>query len=412
MDLTHWKQIDQYCWSYSDAGSFPLIAYGDQQCVLRMHPQVLEQAWTLSQLPGLSTPVILLPDAHPGFAMPNGCVVGFDANHGGAILSGDIHLDHAYGVRCLKTGLQLSQLEPQLESLSETLQSGLAAGLIQRGLAHCNQDSFDLMLRSGAHWAVEEGWGFLEDLQFCEHHGLMPSADPCAVSAHAKDYVQQRLKHFGNGNHHVELHVVDDVYDLSIASHLGLHVTSIVVVIEAGSAGLSQQTCRDNLSALHGLTWTPLHSELGHQLLASIHASLNCALAYRQILTHLVREVFRQYWPDLFLPLLVDASHNSVQKESHLVGHDPRHLWVQRQGSTRAFGPCHGHIPDPYRQVGQPVLLGGGMGSFTEVLCGIDSSEQRSLSTSCWNINGSLLSEKAGLVRRVARLRPLRCIQG
>ncbi|MDA1156063.1 RtcB family protein, partial [Vulcanococcus sp. CPBay_Sum15L08_68] len=165
MDLTHWKQIDQYCWSYSDAGSFPLIAYGDQQCLLRMHPQVLEQAWTLSQLPGLSTPVTLLPDAHPGFAMPNGCVVGFDANHGGAILSGDIHLDHAYGVRCLKTGLQLSQLEPQLESLSETLQSGLAAGLIQRGLAHCNQDSFDLMLRSGAHWAVEEGWGFLEDLQ-------------------------------------------------------------------------------------------------------------------------------------------------------------------------------------------------------------------------------------------------------
>ena len=412
VDLTSWTQLDEFCWTYPNTESFPIFAYGNREKLIRMDPTVFSQALSLTSLPGLSTPVAVLPGAHPGYAMPYGSVVGFSTESEGSILCGDCSWDNAYGIRCLTTGLLMRDHENQLDQLSGAIQRALTRGEAQRRLLNCDRRSFDSMLLGGAHWSVEQGWGLYEDLRYCEQHGKMARASPDTVTRHIKDHTLKRLSHPGNGFHHIELLSVDKVYNSSIASVYGLCQGSIVIAIEGGSIGLSERLCREITSEMKGITWAPIQSEMGQKILGSTHAALNCALAYRQILTDIVRNVIGSLWTDSCVSVLLDISHNSVQKESHLVGHDSRRLWVQRQGSCRASGPSRLLEPTNFCKTGQPVLLGGESGCITELVCGVDSSEQRTMSTSGWLSSSASDCEQAGLIKRIVRLKSLDCIQG
>jgi tRNA-splicing ligase RtcB len=192
-----------------------------------------------------------------------------------------------------------------------------------------------------------------------------------------------------------------------------------------------------------------------------MRAAVNCALANRQVIGGLVRRVFARHFPAVSLRLLYDVSHNTCKAEEHEVGGRTRLLYVHRKGATRSFGPGHPDLPDEYRPIGQPVLIGGTMGTSSFVLAGTGKSERRAFSSSChgagrkmsrtaakktWQgkaliqelaAKGILIkshtssgaaeeapgaykdveevaavAETVGLSRRVARVRPIACVKG
>ncbi|HJW12320.1 MAG TPA: RtcB family protein, partial [Albitalea sp.] len=299
-------------------------------------------------------------------------------------------------------------------------------------------------------------------------------ADPTKVSDRAKERQLGEVGTLGSGNHYLELQVVDRLFDKRTAHAFGLAEGDLLVTIHCGSRGLGHQIGTDYLSRMvadaprHGLTLperelacAPIHSELGQAYLGAMRAAINCALANRQILTHLVRQVFAELLPKARLPLLYDVSHNTCKLEEHLVDGRVRQLYVHRKGATRAFGPGHPDLPPALRPAGQPVLIGGSMGTASYVLAGMPSSEAQAFASAChgagramsrhqatktWHGrevvdelagHGILIrspssrgvaeeapgaykdvaavvdaAEAAGLARKVARLAPLICIKG
>jgi tRNA-splicing ligase RtcB len=252
------------------------------------------------------------------------------------------------------------------------------------------------MLSGGARWAVESGWGTPADLERIEERGRMEGADPAAVSDLAKQRQRDEMGTLGSGNHYLEVQEVTDLHDPATAAAWGLRRGELVVMIHCGSRGLGHQIGTDFLSAMleaapaHGLVLpdrelacAPLASELGRRYLGAMRAAINCALANRQILTHLVRQVFEDFFPGAALPLLYDVSHNTCKVETHAVDGVPRPLHVHRKGATRAFGPGHPYLPEALGAAGQPVLIGGSMGTASWVLAGTAASESLAFSSTC-----------------------------
>jgi tRNA-splicing ligase RtcB len=254
----------------------------------------------------------------------------------------------------------------------------------------------DAMLVGGARWAVERGWGSPEDLERIEEHGQMLHAKPGNVSQRAKSRQRDEMGTLGSGNHYLEVQEVTAVYDAAAAQTFGLEKGDIVVMIHCGSRGLGHQIGTEFLkkmaiaAASYGiqlpdreLACAPIDSDVGQDYLGAMRAGINCALANRQILTHLVRKVFADILPNAQLPLLYDVSHNTCKVEEHRVDGTLRKLYVHRKGATRAFGPGHPDVPEALRATGQPVLIGGSMGTGSYVLAGTKESEARSFSSAC-----------------------------
>lgn len=252
------------------------------------------------------------------------------------------------------------------------------------------------MLCGGAKWAVERGYGSTRDLERIEEQGCMKGAAPEAVSDHAKDRQKNEMGTLGSGNHYLEVQQVTKVYDHQVASAFSLKESGMVVSIHCGSRGLGHQIgtefLREMLLAAKSagidlpdreLACAPIESEAGRRYLRAMRAGINCAFANRQILTHLVREAFQVIFPNEELPLLYDVSHNTCKAEEHLIDGRRALLFVHRKGATRALGPNHPDLPEVFRQTGQPVLIGGTMGTASYILVGAKESETLSFSSSC-----------------------------
>jgi tRNA-splicing ligase RtcB len=252
------------------------------------------------------------------------------------------------------------------------------------------------MLAGGAAWAVQRGWGESADLERTEERGQMKHAKPGNVSLQAKKRQRDEMGTLGSGNHYLEIQEVTSVFDAGIAKTYGLAQGDIVLMIHCGSRGLGHQIGTEYLkrmaiaAAQHGialpdreLACAPIDSEVGQEYLGAMRAAINCALANRQILTHLVRQVFRRMLPEARLPLLYDVSHNTCKVEEHRADGGKRNLYVHRKGATRAFGPGHPDIPAALRDAGQPVLIGGSMGTGSYVLAGTKESEALAFSSAC-----------------------------
>ena len=220
----------------------------------------------------------------------------------------------------------------------------------------------------------------------------MAGADPEAVSARAKQRQIDEMGTLGSGNHYLEVQRVSAIFDAALAQQFGLETDDVVVMIHCGSRGLGHQIGTEFLkrmavtAAEHGivladreLACVPIRCELGQRYLRAMRAAINCALANRQILTHLVRRVFAAVLPQAALPLLYDVSHNTCKVEQH----GARTLYVHRKGATRAFGPGHPQLPAALRSAGQPVLIGGSMGTRSYILAGTAESQRRAFSSAC-----------------------------
>jgi tRNA-splicing ligase RtcB len=476
MDLTLLEPISDVAWRIPAAGPMrvPGVIYATRELIEAMDHKVYEQVVGVATLPGIQRASYAMPDAHWGYGFPIGGVAAFDPDRGGVVSAGGVGFDISCGVRTLYTGLTREQVLPRLRPLVDALFAKVPAGVGSRGKVHLSPQGMDAMLAGGASWSVGEGYGRPDDLARTEEHGRMAGADPDAVSARAKQRQQDEMGTLGSGNHYLEVQAVAQIYDETVAKAFGLAVDDVVVSIHCGSRGLGHQIGTEFLremvtrAAEHGLTLpdrelacAPLRSDLGRRYLGAMRAGINCALANRQIITHLVREAFARVLPGVELPLLYDVSHNTCKEEPHEVDGETRRLFVHRKGATRAFGPGHPDVAEPFRAVGQPVLIGGTMGTASYVLAGTASGMDLAWGSAChgagramsrhaatrrWRgrqvvdelaARGILVrspslrgvaeeapgaykdvgavadaAERAGLARRVARLEPLACVKG
>ena len=476
MDISRLEKISDVAWRVPPSGRMrvPGILYADEALLRDMDDKVLEQVRNVAALPGIVGASYAMPDAHWGYGFPIGGVAAFDPEQGGVVSAGGVGFDISCGVRTLLTGLRRDEVEPVKAELAGALFRHIPAGVGSTGHVRLGGGEMDQMLCDGARWAVAAGFGGDADLERVEEGGRMAGADPEKVSEFAKRRQRDETGTLGSGNHYAEVQEVAEVFDAQTAARFGIASGDVVLSIHCGSRGLGHQIGTDYLKRMvaaasrHGidlpdreLACAPIASAVGQDYLGAMRAAINCALANRQVLTQLAREAFAEVLPQARLRVLYDVSHNTCKVEDHAVDGRRRPLYVHRKGATRALGPGHLALPPELRDVGQPVLIGGSMGTASYILAGSATSEVAALASAChgagrtmsrtqatkrWqgrdlvrglesqgilirspSLRGVaeeapgaykdvsavvLASERAGLARRVARLRPLVCIKG
>lgn len=410
MDLQLLKRISDNEWQIVPFGKMrvPGVIYATETLIRDMDEKVYEQVVNVATLPGIAKASYAMPDAHWGYGFPIGGVAAFDPDEGGIVSAGGVGFDISCGVRCLKTGLNLSDIQHLKEKLADALFERVPAGLGSTGRVRLNRQEMDAMLTGGARWAVGRGYGNSRDLDHIEEHGCMEAARPEEVSDHAKKRQQDEMGTLGSGNHYLEVQHVAKILDRGIAAAYGLEEGNIVLSIHCGSRGLGHQIGTEFLKRMvisapryhielpdRELACAPINSPVGEGYLGAMRAGINCALANRQIITHLARQVFADILPHVELPLLYDVSHNTCKVEEHIVDGHPRLLYVHRKGATRAFGPGHPTIPQIFRNVGQPVLIGGTMGTASYVLAGTREGMALSFGSACHGAGRSMSRHQA-----------------
>ena len=362
----------------------PGVIFADEGLVRTMDEAVARQLCNVAQLPGIVEAALAMPDAHLGYGFPIGGVAAFDSHQGGVVSAGGVGFDIACGVRTLLTNLDAVDVRPVLERLADALYAAVPAGMGVDGDLRLSAKEMEAMLVGGAAWAVARGYGTAMDLERAEEGGRMAGADPEAVSDKAKQRQRGQMGTLGSGNHYLEVQELTEIMDEKTAQTWGLRPGQVVVSLHCGSRGLGHQVGTDYLKEMHAqaarhglrfpdreLACAPIESDLGRRYLGAMRAGVNCALANRQVLSHLARQVFQDLFPGAVLPLLYDVSHNTCKEEAHTVRGKARRLYVHRKGATRAFGPGHPELPPDLRRTGQPVLVGGSMGTSSFVLAGM-----------------------------------------
>ena len=374
----------------------PARLFADRELLEAMDDKVGEQLANVASLPGIVDAAYAMPDAHWGYGFPIGGVAAFDPEQGGVVSAGGVGFDISCGVRTLTTGLGRADIRAVQSELAHELGRAIPAGLGSTGRIRLDDEELDAMLTGGARWAVAQGYGRESDLARIEAQGRHLHAKPAAISARARHRQREEMGTLGSGNHYLEVQVVAEIHEPGIAAAFGLARDQILVTIHCGSRGLGHQIGTDYLAQMvaaapgfglrlpdRELACAPIDSDLGRDYLGAMRAAANCALANRQILTHLVRASFAGFFPAESLPLLYDVSHNLCAEEQHITAGGRRRLFVHRKGATRAFGPGHGEIPPEFAAAGQPVLIGGSMGTASYVLAGTARGESLALGSAC-----------------------------
>ncbi|MBI5426913.1 MAG: RtcB family protein [Nitrospinae bacterium] len=476
MDTSQLKRQSEFEWRVEPFGKMrvPAVFYASEELVRDMDQKVYEQATNVAALPGIQKASYAMPDAHWGYGFPIGGVAAFDPREGGVISAGGVGFDISCGMRAMHTGLVLDDVQPVKKELAEALYHTVPAGVGSRGKLRLNASEMDAMLSGGAQWAVSRGYGVKADLERIEERGAMAGARPEEVSDQAKKRQRDEMGTLGSGNHYLEIQQVVKVFDRETGEAFGLREGDILISIHCGSRGLGHQIGTEFLKSMvvtasqHGihlpdreLACAPIESEIGQSYLGAMRGAMNCAMANRQIITHLAREAFAQVLPRAELSLLYDVSHNTCKIETHEIDGKPKKLFVHRKGATRAFGPGNPDVPDAFRHVGQPVLIGGTMGTASYVLAGTRESMGLAFGSAVHGAGRSMsrhhalrqwkgrqvidelasrgilirspsqrgvaeeapgaykdvsavvdAADRAGLARKVARLEPLVCVKG
>ncbi|KYH26631.1 tRNA-splicing ligase RtcB [Halalkalicoccus paucihalophilus] len=352
--------------------------------------KTLQQLKNTAHLPGIRKYALCMPDGHQGYGFPVGGVAALDAEDG-CISPGGVGYDINCGVRMMKTNLTYADLDGREEELVDALFANVPSGLGGGGVVESGIETIEAILDRGMEWALEEGYATPDDLAHCEDEGVRPDSDPSTVSQKAKDRGKNQIGSLGSGNHFLEVQRVTDVFREDVADAYGLSEDRIVVLIHCGSRGLGHQVCTDYLRKIekrHGdllaelpdkeLAAAPAGSELAEEYYGAMCAAINFAWVNRQLVMHRTREVFERVfgrdWEEMGMELLYDVAHNIAKKETHDVEGEERELYVHRKGATRAFPAGHPEVPTAYREVGQPIIIPGSMGTGSFVLRGGEHS--------------------------------------
>jgi tRNA-splicing ligase RtcB len=350
---------------------------------------VFEQVTNVACLPGIVRAALCMPDGHWGYGFPIGGVAAFRADTG-IISPGGIGFDINCGMRVLCTSLDEAEVRPKLRELVDALFEAVPSGVGARGFVRLSEAEFREVMVEGSRWCVRRGWGWPEDLPATEAGGCLPGADPAAVSDRALARGLEQLGTLGSGNHYLEIQVVPPggVHDPRVAEVLGITGPGrVLIMLHCGSRGFGHQVGTDYLRRFdqampaYGLTvpdrelaCAPFRSPEGQAYFGAMNAAANTAFANRQVITHRVREVMTRVFArdarDLGLAVIYDVCHNTAKLERHVVDGEVLDLVVHRKGATRAFGPGAPDVPDAYREVGQPVIIGGSMETGSALLVG------------------------------------------
>ena len=340
----------------------------------------IEQIVNVACLPGVQRYSIGLPDIHFGYGFPIGGVAAFSLRNG-IVSPGGVGFDINCGVRLIKSNLTREDIEEHVDELTEKLFKNIPSGVGSKGKIRLEKGEIDKVLDYGAEWAVENGYGWAEDLEVLEENGRMIDADSSIVSDKAKKRGIPQLGSLGSGNHFLEIQEVEEIYNEEVAEVYGLKKGMIVIMIHSGSRGCGHQICSDYLRIMdkaYKLACDPLDSKEAQNYIQAMAAAANYAWANRQMMTHWIRETFEDVLgksaKEMEMDILYDVAHNIAKMETHKVYNREEDLLVHRKGATRAFGPGREEVPEKYRAVGQPVLIPGTMGTASYVLCGTETA--------------------------------------
>ena len=473
MDPARFTRIDETTWQIEPIGAMrvPGVIYADEDLIRAMDDKVYEQTANVATLPGIVKAALVMPDAHWGYGFPIGGVAAFDADEGGVISAGGVGFDVSCGVRTMLTGLTISDIKQVQKSLADSLYQQIPAGLGSKGSISLDPLEMDAMLRGGARWAIERAWGEARDLDRIEEGGQMTGAHPGHVSERAKERQRREMGTLGSGNHYLEVQAVAEIFDQKAAEGFGLKQDEVVVTIHCGSRGLGHQIGTEFLremvtaAAEAGIALPDLPVPRSSRKSASA-ISAPCAppsTARSPTARSSATTRAKSSRTSSLMPIsLCSSTCRTTPARSRSTGLTARReLFVHRKGATRAFGPGHPDLPEALRKIGQPVLIGGSMGTGSYVLVGATESEEKSFASAChgagramsrhaalraWSGRGIvdelaergilirspsmrglaeeapgaykdvgavvLAAEHAGLAQRVARLTPLVCIKG
>ncbi|MBN1212150.1 MAG: RtcB family protein [candidate division Zixibacteria bacterium] len=377
-----------------------------------------EQVANVATLPGIVRYSFAMPDIHHGYGFAIGGVAAFDEKEG-VISPGGVGYDINCGVRLLRSDLTFDEIKPQIDKLVNTMFHNIPSGVGSEGRVRLSKEEIDRVLADGARWAVENGYGWPEDLDVIEENGSIEGADPSVVSNTAKKRGAPQLGTLGAGNHFLEIQRVEEIYDREAAEAFGISdINQVTVMIHTGSRGCGHQICTDYLDVMRRankkygiplvdreLSCAPGDSPEGRQYFAAMKCGANFAWANRQMINHWVRDsfaaVYKRPAEKLGLRLIYDIAHNMAKLEEHDIDGRPRKLYVHRKGATRAFGPGHPEVPERYRAVGQPVLIPGDMGTASYLLAGTQKAMAETFGSSCHGA-GRRLSRHASIKQNPA----------
>jgi len=384
------KKISEVEWEIPKTGDMkvPGRIFASEKLMENIKKDItLQQVANVATLPGILKASIAMPDAHQGYGFPIGGVAAFDVNEG-VISPGGVGYDINCSVRLLRTNLTLKDIEKKgkkeiIHSLFRTIPSGVGRG----SKLKLSNDELNNVLKEGTQWAVKQGYGVKEDYLHTEDNGKLPDANPDYVSDRAKARGFGQLGSLGAGNHFLEIQQVEEIFDEKIAKVFGLKKGMITIMVHCGSRGLGHQVASDYIKKMEDkygtenlldreLVNAPIKSELGKRYLSAMACAANFAFANKQLITHWVREDLKHYFPNIKIDVVYDVCHNIAKFEKHIIEGKEKEVLIMRKGATRSFGPGREEIPEAYKNVGQPVLIPGSMGTASYVLVGTKRAEE------------------------------------
>lgn len=410
------RQIDDFKWEiplgWKEGMRVPGAVFADRELIeMASGDKALEQVANVAFLQGIVGRSLAMPDIHWGYGFPIGGVAAF-AEEDGIVSPGGVGFDISCGVRLVKTSLAEEDLRGDLRGLAAVMASNIPRGLGTRGRIHSPERVLRKVFTKGARELVGMGYGREDDLAHIERGGTYPGADPDRVSARAYQRGSDQLGTLGSGNHFLEVQVVDEVLLPDVARAFGLEQGQVTVMIHSGSRGLGHQICTDYLQVMdhvvkrmgwqlpdRQLVCAPLDSKEAADYMSAMACACNYAIGNRQALMHWTRISFEQHFNSseraLGMDLLFDVSHNVARMEAHQVEGKARRVCVHRKGATAAFPAGHPEVPEPYKNVGQPVLIPGDMGTNSYVLVGGERSLEESFGSTCHGAGRTMSRSKA-----------------
>ncbi|MCC7569759.1 RtcB family protein [Candidatus Micrarchaeota archaeon] len=347
--------------------------------------RTFNQIKNVSTLPGIVKHALVMPDGHEGYGFPIGGVAAFDSNEG-LISPGGVGYDINCGVRLITTSLTHDQVKSKIPDIIKLLFKNVPSGVGSKGRLRLQRNELEKAVVEGVPWAVEKGYGIEEDIERCEEYGKMEGADPSKLSDKAMKRGLPQFGTLGAGNHFLEIQKVENVFNENTAKKFGLFNNQIVVMIHCGSRGFGHQVCDDYIRVMldycsknnieladNELCYARMDSKESDNYIGAMKCAVNYAFTNRHIIMHWVRESFDEVFGKQTsdeMKLVYDVAHNIAKFEEHDVDGQRRKLVVHRKGATRAFAAGRAELPSLYRDIGQPVILPGSMGTASYVMVG------------------------------------------
>lgn len=391
----HLKKINDHTWEiskdYKDGMLVPARIFVTEKLLEEMDDRVLDQITNVATLPGIQKYSYCMPDAHSGYGFPIGGVAAFDAKTG-IISPGGIGFDINCGMRFVRTNLTLDEVKPKIKELVDKLYKAVPAGVGQKGFVELDRAGLKAVSTDGAQWAIKNGYGWEADKEVMEENGRIPGADFSKVSDRAIKRGIGQVGTLGSGNHYLEIQYASEIFRPEVAEKFGIEKKNqIGIMIHCGSRGYGHQIGTDylrefldvmpkyNIKILdRELACAPFNSPEGQDYFKAMACAANLGFANRQVILHRVREVFSEVFgksaEELGMDLVYDVAHNIAKKEMHVIDGVEKEVLVHRKGATRCFGPGRPETPAKYKDVGQPVIIGGSMETGSYLLVGTDKA--------------------------------------